>query len=137
MANLKSQGAGIFVSDAASPEVFTEIAQVKTVAGPTGSATEIDVTALDSAAAEFLMGLPNEGTVTIGCLHDPDDTQHELLRANRVAQTSTNFQIKMTNSPQTVYSFAAYITNFELDMGVDSAIMASYTLRINGSVTKS
>ena len=36
MANLLSQGTGIYISDLASPEVFSEIGQVMTISGPDG-----------------------------------------------------------------------------------------------------
>lgn len=137
MANLRSQGAGIFMSDLASPEVYTEIAQVVSISGPDGSAAEIDVTALDSAAKEWLMGLPDEGSVTIETIHDPANAQHEALRAARADQSIQNFQIKLTDSPQTVYSMSCYITGFSMNLGVDDAVKASYTLRITGPVTKS
>jgi len=137
MANLKSQGAGIYLSDDASPEVYTEIAQVVSISGPDGSAAEIDVTALDSTAKEWLMGLPDEGSVSLEVIHDPSDTQHEALRTARANQTVKNFQIKLTDSPQTIYSFSAYVPTFSLSMGVDDAIKASYSLRITGAVTKS
>lgn len=136
MANLLAQGAGIFLSDDASPEVYTEIDQVVSIAGPDGSSAEIDVTALDSTAKEFVMGLPDEGNVTLETIHDPASTQHEALRAARAAQTLKHFQIRLTDSPQSTYTFFAYVTGFSMNLGVDASITASYTLRISGAVTK-
>lgn len=136
MANLKSQGCGIFLSDLASPEVYTEIAQVVSISGPDGSASEIDVTALDSTAKEFLMGLPDEGNVTFEVIHDPSDTQHDQLRTARAAQTESHFSIRLSDSPQTQYNFNGYIVGFAMSLGTDDAVKASYTVRITGSVTK-
>ena len=136
MANLKSQLSEFRIGDTASPIVYTAVSQVVSISGPDGSAAEVDVTALDSLAKENFMGLPDEGSVTIECIHDPDDTQHELLRSVRAAQTETPFQIALTNSPMTTYTWMGFVTGFSLSLGVDDATKASYTIRINGAVTK-
>src|SRR5210317_45028 len=96
MANLLSQGSGIWLSDDASPEVYTEVAQVVSLSGPDGSAAEINVTALDSTAAEFVMGLPDEGNVSVEVIYDPTDTNHTALYNARAAQSLKHFQIRLT-----------------------------------------
>jgi len=54
----------------------------------------------------------------------------------RAAQTETPFQIALTNSPMTTYTWMGFVTGFSLSLGVDDATKASYTIRINGAVTK-
>jgi hypothetical protein len=137
MAVLKSQASEIRIGDGASPIAYTAISQTVSITGPDGSASSVDTTALDSIAKEYFMGLPDEGSVQFECIHDPSDTQHELLRANRAAQTETGFQIALTDSPETTYQFFGYVTGFSLSLGVDDATKASYTVLINGAVTKS
>ena len=134
--SLKSQGAGLFMSDLASPEVYTEITGIVSVQGPDGSASEIDTTALSDTAKTYSMGLPDEGTLTIEAIHDPSNTQHEALRAARAAQTLQNFSLRLSDSPQTQYNFSAFVPSFSLSAGVDDVVKASYTLRISGAVTK-
>jgi len=137
MAALKSQGVGIYLSDDASPEVFTEVPDVVSISGPDGSASEIDVTALDSTAKEFLMGLPDEGTVSLDLIWggETSNTQQVALRTARANQTQKNFQIKLTDSPQSTYQFNAYVTGWSLTAGVDDAVKATVTLRITGAVS--
>ena len=136
MAVLKSQQSEIRIGDTASPIAYTKISQTVSITGPDGSAAEVDTTALDSLAKNYFMGLPDEGSVQFECIHDPSDTQHELLRSVRAAQTETGFQIALTDSPQTTYTFMGYVTGFSLSLGIDDATKASYTVRINGAVTK-
>lgn len=137
MAALKSQGCGIFLSDDASPEVFTEVPDVMSITGPDGSASEIDVTALDSVAKEWLMGLPDEGTIGLDLVWggETNNTQQVALRTARANQSIKHFQIKLTDSPQSTYDFQAYVTGWSLSLGVDDAVKATVTLRITGAVS--
>jgi hypothetical protein len=139
MAALKSQGVGIFLSDKASPEVYTEIPDVMSISGPDGSASEIDVTCLDSTAKEWLMGLPDEGTVSLELIWggETGNTQQVALRTARANQSVENFQIKLTDSPQSVYAFQGYVTGWSLSAGVDDAVKCNVTIRITGAVTAS
>ena len=137
MAALKSQGTSVSVCAAAtSPLVYEAISQVVNWSGPDGSASEIDVTALDSAAKEFLMGLPDEGNLSIECIHDPNEASHETLRAARANQTLMSFQIALTDSPQTTYTVDGYVMGFTLSAGVDDKVGATYSIRLTGAVTK-
>ena len=136
MAVLKSQGAGIFIGDGSSPQTYTEIPKVTSISGPTGSAAVIPITSLDSTAGEKIMGLPDEGQVTLsmGFQGETGNVTQVLLRTLRNSQTLTAFEIRLSDSPETRYAFDAYITNWELDVGVDSVTTVSVTLEITGSV---
>lgn len=137
MAALKSQGVGIYISDTSSPEAYNEIPDVVSITGPDGSATEIDVTALDSTAKEFLMGLPDEGTVQLEMIWggETSNTYQVALRTARASQTLKYFRILLTDSPRSTYQFSAYVTGWSLSAGVDDAVKANATLRITGAVS--
>ena len=139
MANLLSQGTGIFINNlTASPVAFEEIGQVMTISGPDGSASEIDVTNLASAAKEFVIGLPDEGSVQLSCSFDYNASpsiNHDTLHAARVSQILQTFEIRLSDSPATVIAFSAYVTGFSLSLGVDDKVGANFTLRITGAAT--
>ena len=136
MSNLLSQGTGIYISDLASPEVFTEIGQVMTISGPDGSASEIDVTNLSSTAKEFVIGLPDEGSVSLEVSFDyAGSVQHDTLHAARISQVLQHFQIRLSDSPRTTIDFQAYVTQFSLSLGVDDKVQATFGLRITGAAT--
>lgn len=137
MANLKSQGCGIFLLGTASPQVYTEIGQVTSISGPDGSASEIDVTSLSSQAKEYILGLPDEGSVTLSTIVDHATTanQHSALWSARSSQSLRTFQIRLSDSPQTTLTFAAFVSGFSHSLGVDDAVKADISLRISGAVT--
>ena len=137
MSNIDAQLTTIAVGDAASPEVFTTIIQVTAIDGPDGSATEIDASNLSSTAKEFKVGLKDEGQVTLSINYDPDNAQHEILRAALGGTASKNYVITMSDgSPATTFSFAAFVMAFTPSYAVDGIVTASVTLRITGAVVK-
>ena len=138
MANLKSQGSGIRISDLASPEVFSDIGQVISISGPDGSASEIDVTNLASAAKEFVIGLPDEGSVSIEVVFDYSaavSTGHETLHAARASQVQQHMRIFLSDSPETIIDFQCFVTSFSLSLGVDDKLGATFGIRITGAAT--
>jgi predicted secreted protein len=134
---LESQGMLLKLSDMASPEVFTAINELFDISGPDGSANEIDLSDLNSTAKTFRMGLKDSGTVTLGFNYIPANTQHAALRTAWTARTVRNFQMIFTDSPNTTWSFAAYVQNLSISNSVDSKTEGSITLRITGDVTES
>ena len=133
---LSSQGMTIGIGDAASPEVFTDITEVKGIDGPGGQANEIDVTDLSSTAKEFVLGLQDEGDITLDINYLPADTQHALLRARRASGAIGNFQIAFTDSPVTTWTFAALVKGFSISNAVDGITGASVVLRVSGTITE-
>ncbi len=140
MAALKSQGATISRFDTVvSPNAYVEIPKVTSIGGPTGSAAVIPTTALDSTAVEKIMGLPDEGQVTLELIWQGEtgNAVQVYLRTDRASQSLITFQIRLTDSPNSRYTFTAYVTNWELSVGVDSVTMVNITLEISGAVTAS
>ena len=136
---LDSQGLTIARQDpTASPEnSYQTISEVSNVSGPGGQANEIDVTDLSSTAKEFRMGLQDEGTITLDINYIPANTQHAGLRTDRANQTLRSFRITFTDSPNTTWTFSAYVLGFEVSNAVDDVTKASVTLRVSGSITES
>ena len=131
---LVSQGMTIGIGDGASPEVYTTINEVTTIGGPDGSASEIDTTDLNSTAKEFRLGLLDNGSVNLALNFIPKNTQHALLRAKSISGVITNFRITFTDSPQTTWTFAAFVMGVPVENSVDAVTTASITLRISGEI---
>ena len=134
---LVSQGMTIGIGDGASPEVYTTINEINTISGPGGSASEIDVTDLNSTAKEFRLGLSDSGTITLALNYIPANVQHALLRSRWVDGVITNFRITFTDSPNTLWTFAAFVQELSVENGVDAVTTGSVTLRVSGSITES
>ena len=135
---LDSQGMLIkWQNTGASPIVYTTIPEVSEISGPGGQAAEIDVTDLSSSAKEFRMGLQDEGQITLSLNYIPTNTVHKGLRTDRSNQSLRSFQILFTDSPNTTWTFSAYVLGLEISNSVDDVTKGSVTLRVSGSITQS
>lgn len=133
---LVSQGMTIAVGDGASPEVYTTIPDVTDISGPDGTASEIDTTDLASAAREFRLGLTDNGNISLSVNYQPAQTQHALLRAKSISGVETNYRLTFTDSPQTTWTFAAFVKGVPITNAVDAVTVANITLRVTGAVTE-
>lgn len=133
---LSSQGMTISVDNADSPLTYTAIAEVKGIDGPGGQTAEIDVTDLSSTAKEFVLGLQDEGDITLDMNYIPGNTQHALLRTLRGSGAERNYRISFTDSPATTWTFGARVKGFSISNAVDNVTGLSVTLRVTGSITE-
>lgn len=137
MAGISSQGITVGYGDGASPEVFTTIANVTGVDGPSKENPEIDVTDLSSTAKEFIPGLVDNGEITLNLNFDVSNTTHDAVLDDLDAGTSRNYKITFANvSPSIAWTFNAFPRSFPVTAGVDQAATGTLTLRINGAVTR-
>ena len=129
--------------DGGSPtEIFTKIASVKDLDGPSLSRDTIDVTSHDSVSKyrEFLAGLKDGGEVTFDIEFDPSDTTHagtNGLMKMFEDDEPVHFQLITTVAATTGYwgfTFSALVTGFEPSMPVEDSLKASVTLKITGPV---
>ena len=95
------------------------------------------MTDLSSTAKEFRLGLKDEGSVTLDLMYIPKNAVHAALRAAYSSGAKGNFQITFTDSPATVWDFAAYVMSFPVTNGVDATTDSSVVLRVSGSITES
>lgn len=121
--------------DGGSPETFTLVGEVYDVKGPGGQSKEIDASHFQSTAVEVLLGLPDEGEVTLQMNLVPADTQQKGLWNDRKNQTLRNFRIVLTDAALTTLAFSAYVKGFSIGMPKDDKISAEVTLRVSGPVT--
>jgi len=137
MSALPSQGAALKLGQGdGPPETFTAIGEVIGISGVGGgSASEIDVTNLASSGKEFLMGLKDEGEVSVTLNLDTGDTQQTALRTARDNSILKNFELELTDSPPTILSFSAFVKTFNVGVAVDDKIGLETSLRISGAVT--
>lgn len=118
---------------AATPTTFTNVANVKDYSGFDGSASEIDVTNLDSVAKEFRLGLVDPGQFTINIDYDNTNAGHVALRAKQVSGVLCNFKLTLPNT--NVITFTGFVKKFSLAGGVDAVAKTSVDIRISGAVS--
>jgi len=135
MASVKTQGCSIQLSDDASPEVYTDIANVVSFQGPSGSRTVIDATVLASTGKEKDVGIPDYGQITFDFTFSAADTVLVDVWDNFVAGTLHNFRVLFSDSPRTQFDMAAYVLSMNYTAGLDDIVRGSVTLEISGTIT--
>lgn len=141
----ESQGTIIYWSSAGSTSASTAaanaIGEVVGFSGPSGQANAIDVTHLGSTAKEFMMGLRDEGEVTLDINFVPGDAGQIRLRTDRINRSLKKCVIKLndstTDAATTKLTFDAYCLGLTAQGSVDNALKGTVTVKINGGVTYS
>lgn len=114
------------------------IGEVVSFSGPSGAAAVIDITHLRSTAKEKLIGIRDEGNVSLDVLFGTSSTDlHLTLKDDRAARGERRFDIVLTDSGTSInsfYFFDAYVTNFSISGAVDDAIKGSLTLEVTSVV---
>jgi hypothetical protein len=129
------RGTTLHINVDGSPTNFQKIGNITDVGGPGGSATVLDASNLDSVAREKLMGLFDEGQVTVKINLDPDDTVHKAVRTARRNKTLCEFKLTLTDaSPATIGYFFGYVTGFTHAVGTDKILTADITIEVDGEV---
>jgi hypothetical protein len=116
-----------------SPLSYTEVKEITAFNGFDGAASEIDVTHLQSAAKEFLMGLQDFGTFQLDVNHLPDDTGQVAMRTAKADRDKREFRV--TFSDANTATFQGYVLSNSISGGVDAKVDGSFTVRITGNVT--
>jgi predicted secreted protein len=135
-----AQGTLLQAGNAASPEVFTTISEVRSIRGPTMTRDLIDVTNHDSAGSyrEYVLGLKDGGEVTFDINYIPADGTHDAstgLLADYNNDVRRNFQMTFSDPSTTTWSFTAIVMGFEVSAAIDEVLMSSVTLKVTGQPT--
>ncbi|MCG8430381.1 MAG: hypothetical protein MJA29_04335 [Candidatus Omnitrophica bacterium] len=116
------------------------IGQVMGFNGPSGSANVIDITHLGSTAKEKMIGLRDEGQLSIDIIYDTGATAlHTALKDDRATRTQRIFDITLTDngtasSQPSAFYFDSYVTNLSITGAVDDVVKGSITLEITSAV---
>lgn len=119
-----------------SPDTYQAIPEIKSFSGPSGSASVIDVTDLDSTSKEKRMGLADEGQIQFTINYIPTNAVHSGLRTDRANRTLRGFKMIYTDTGDTEWAFNAYVTGFAVSGGVDGVVEVQVTLELSGSITE-
>lgn len=135
-----AHGTALKLGDGASPEVFTEIAEVTNISGPGMSLDTVEVTAHDSTdyTREFIAGLKDYGEVSIEGNFLPAGGTHDIstgMLKKYEDRTITNFQLVMVDAAPTTWTFAALVTSFEPSYPYDDKAGFSATFKITSKPT--
>jgi hypothetical protein len=137
----ESQGTQFFWGDttAYSTASTNMVGDVKTFSGPSGSAGVIDITSLGSTAKEKMMGLRDEGQITLELNLNPADPAQMKMKTDRANRTLKSWIIKLNDNSsdanRTRLKGEGYVTGLSISGGVDDVVKASVTIEISGGVS--
>lgn len=129
------------MGDGASPEVFTTIAEVKDIKGPSIKRDTIETTSHDAIDYRtFIGGLADGGEVGFDIQFGPSETTHidtsgllSKLVGAALPSSATNFQIVLPTAQ--VWAISGIVTGFEMSAPVGDLLMASITIKVTGKPT--
>lgn len=127
--------------ETATPGTYADIAEIRSFSGPGGQANIIDATTLQSLGKEKVMGLQDEGQLTLEMNFNASDSAQQDLLEDRAAGAKKKFKIifsdKITGgiAAGTTATFEAFVIGFTVSGGVDALTAAQVTLEITGAVT--
>lgn len=129
--NIDSTNFGAVATAAsAAPQTFIQIANIHDYTGFDGSASEIDVTNLQSLAKEYNPGLEDFGQFSMNLDIDNTDPGQIAARAAKTSQAKTYFQLIMRNA--TVRVFYGFVKKMSEAGAVDGVVKGSVDMRISG-----
>jgi len=121
--------------DGGSPEMFTTIANVTSISGPSRSRETIDVTAHDSEDGwmEFIGGLKDGGEVSLEINYDPGEATHDL-DDDFDDVDPRNYQIVILPDTEDEYTwtFGGVLTELSDEFPYDDKMSRSMTVKISG-----
>ncbi len=124
---IKTQGTVLKRNGVTVPKVFD-------IAGPNGSANEIDVTTFESPAKEFILGLKDQGDITISMVYDTSSAAQNAVRDDFDTGNSQTYSFTLNDGLSTTGTFTAYVKSFALQIGADDKVVANATLRVSGAI---
>lgn len=132
---ISAQGTYLEVGSGASPQVWSEIPECKTIPGPSGTSDEIDVTHLRSTGGrrEYLQSFKDSDDLSLECNYIPGNVIQAQLRSDYNAGTVREY--RKTYPDGANESFMAYVKSCGSPTSIGDAVVFNATLRVTGFVT--
>lgn len=132
-----AQNTIIFVSSATASSTGSSanVGYVTGFSGPDGQAAEIDITSFQSLGKEYLIGLHDEGNISVDFLAEASHVSHKNLIEAKQAGTLRCCKIRLADAATSQLDFFGYVKNFSIAGAVDDKYTGNCVIRISGSVT--
>lgn len=130
-------GTKLKMGDGASPEVFTEIAEIKSLED-SDSSEQVEVTNHQSASSrrEYINGLIDGDEITFTVNYLPTNVTHDRITGlrSKVGGASVNFRLEEPGN-STGQEFDALVINCGRSYPVDNVMEMTVTLKKTGAIT--
>lgn len=116
------------------------VGEITDFTGPGGAAAVIDITNVQSTAKEKLIGLRDEGQLSLSLNFNATDAGQQGLRDDRSSRNRNKFVILMTDVATGSSAFPSwcffngYCMNFSIAGSVDNKVSANAVIEIDGPV---
>lgn len=127
----------LFKHGTAGSAPTTTVTQNGNLSAELGEREMVDVTTNDSPSGvrEFAANFLNSANMTQEFLYDPDNVNHEALRAAHAGGTKISFGFTLPNTGAAIFYADGYVTNFSLPLDMTSALMANFAFKATGPYT--
>ena len=111
---------------------WVEIAEIKTITGPSKSRAVIDVTSLDSTGGynEFIGGFRDGGTVVLAMIFRRDT--FEIMNNDFEDSDLQNYEIFLPDTEYTSFEFEGLVVEIPLTIAPEDAITVDVTIKVSG-----
>jgi predicted secreted protein len=115
--------------------VYEEIAEVRSISGPSTTRETIDVTSFDSTGGyrEFIGSLRDPGEVTLELIFTRN--AYETLKGDFESDTLGSYEIILNDAEKTSFEFSGFVTAIPMEIPLDDVVSFSSTIKISGEVT--
>lgn len=115
--------------------VWTAIADVKSISGPSCSRDTIDVTTLASTGGyrEFIGALRDGGDVSLSMNFTV--AGYTLMKNDFESEALQDYRIVLSDTANTTLEFSGLVTELPLDVPVDDVITCDVTIKVSGATT--
>lgn len=128
-------GVVLKIGDGAGSEVFTEVAELLSLGGPSIAVGTVEATHTSSPNThrEFIAGLADGGEVSASFNWKPSDTNGQAAAWSTFqARTVRNFKIIWPNTEASELAFTGIITGWSFDTPLDATVKANLTIKVTG-----
>ena len=118
-----------------SGSAWVNLAEVKSINGPTMSREMIDVTSLDSTGGyrEFIASYRDGGTVDLTMIFRRDT--YDLMHGDFEDDTVHNYEIVLPDGDHTSLEFEGYVNEVPLSIVADDAVTADVSIKVTSAPT--
>lgn len=116
-----------------TPYTMTEVGEVRSISGFDGEAADLDVTHLRSVGKEYLIGLPENGNISLTLfLPTTTDTGQRRMRSLREQGASAAFSITLPSGLQA--AFVGLVKSFSVSgIAVDGAVECACSIKVSNA----
>lgn len=129
----------IFICSSATVAATTNstgtVGYVTGFSGPDGQSGELDITSFQSVAREYVLGVSDEGNISIDFLAQSSLPSHKNLVEAKQAGTLRSMKLRLSDPATSQLDFFGYVKSVSLTGAVDSPVTGSAAIRISGAVT--